>query len=121
MAKDSDQITPGSGNVFADIGMPDPEGHAFKAGLVSLMGELIAERGMKKKDVAELWQVDPADVSHVLRGRFRDFSIDRLFRFILALNQDVEVKVKPRARNRRSGRLTLRPLRAGKKIAQAGS
>ena len=120
MAKNSDQITPGSGNVFADIGIPDPEAHEFKAGLVSLMGELIDERGLKKNDVAELWQVDPADVSHVLRGRYRSFSIDRLFRFILALNQDVEVKVKPRARSSRSSRLTLCPVRVGKKIAAAG-
>ena len=120
MVKHSEDITPGSGNVFADIGTPDPEAHAFKAGLVSLMRELIDERGLKKKDVAELWHVDPADVSHVLRGRFRGFSIDRLFRFMMALNQDVEVKVKPRAMSSRTGRLTLRSVRADKKIAAAG-
>ena len=120
MARNSDQITPGSGNVFADIGMPDPETHAFKAGLVSLMRDLIDECGLKKKDVAVLWRFVPADVSHVLRGRFRSFSIDRLFRFMLALNQDLEVRVKPRPRSSRSSRLTLRPVRAGKKIAAAG-
>ena len=120
MAQDNEQVTRGSGNVFADIGMPDPEAHAFKADLVSLMRELIDERGLKKKDVAELWHVDPADVSHVLRGRFRGFSIDRLFRFMMARNQDVEVKVKPRAMSSRTGRLTLRSVRADKKIAAAG-
>lgn len=120
MTQNNEHITRGSGNVFADIGIPDPEAHEFKAGLVSLMRDLIDERGLKKKDVADLWQVDPADVSHVLRGRFRSFSIDRLFRFMMALNQDVEVKIKQRARSSRTSRLTLRSVRPVKKIAVAG-
>ena len=103
MVKHSEDITPGSGNVFADIGTPDPEAHAFKAGLVSLMRELIDERGLKKKDVAELWRVDPADVSHVLRGRFRGCSIDRLFRFMMARNQDVRSEERRVGEEGRSG------------------
>ena len=55
---------------------------------------------MKQKDAADLFGVRQPDISKMLRGEFRQFSVERLLRFLVALNQDVEIIVRPhRGRN----------------------
>lgn len=46
--------------------------------------------------MADLLGIRQPDVSKMLRGEFRQFSVERLLRFLVALNQDVEIVVKPR-------------------------
>jgi predicted XRE-type DNA-binding protein len=58
------------------------------------------KRGLKQKEAADLFGVRQPDISKMLRGEFRQFSVERLLRFLVALNQDVEIVVKPhRGRN----------------------
>jgi predicted XRE-type DNA-binding protein len=91
----------GSGNVFADIGAPNADGHLVKAQLVYKIDTLMNERGLKQVDAAALFGVKQPDVSKMLRGDFRQFSVERLLRFLVALGQDVEIVVKtPRNRHR---------------------
>jgi predicted XRE-type DNA-binding protein len=52
-------------------------------------------RGLKQVEAAELFGVRQPDVSKMLRGEFRQFSVERLLRFLVALDQDVEIVVKP--------------------------
>jgi predicted XRE-type DNA-binding protein len=85
----------GSGNVFRDIGMPNPEEHLVKAQLVFRIDGIIKERRLKQVEVADLLGIRQPDVSKMLRGEFRQFSVERLLRFLVALNQDVEIVVKP--------------------------
>ena len=85
----------GSGNVFADIGLPNPEEHLIKAKLVYKIDSLMKNRGLKQIEAAELFGVRQPDVSKMLRGDFRQFSVERLLRFLVALGQDVEIIVKP--------------------------
>jgi predicted XRE-type DNA-binding protein len=85
----------GSGNVFQDIGLPNPEEHLVKAQLVFRIDGIIKERCLKQIEVADLLGVRQPDVSKMLRGEFRQFSVERLLRFLVALNQDVEIVVKP--------------------------
>jgi predicted XRE-type DNA-binding protein len=85
----------GSGNVFRDIGMPNPEEHLVKAQLVFRIDGIINERRLKQVEVADLLGIRQPDVSKMLRGEFRQFSVERLLRFLVALNQDVEIVVKP--------------------------
>jgi predicted XRE-type DNA-binding protein len=85
----------GSGNVFKDIGVPNAEEHFVKAQLVSKIDTILKKRGMKQVDAANLFGVRQPDISKMLRGEFRQFSVERLLRFLVALNQDVEIVVKP--------------------------
>jgi len=89
----------GSGNVFKDIGVPNAEAHLVKAQLVFKIDAIMKRRRMKQTEAAELFGVRQPDISNMLRGEFRQFSVERLLRFLVKLNQDVEIVVKPH-RNR---------------------
>ncbi len=89
----------GSGNVFRDIGVPNAEEHLVKAQLVFKIDAILKKRGLRQVEAAELFGVRQPDVSKMLRGEFRQFSVERLLRFLVALDQDVEIVVKPH-RNR---------------------
>lgn len=84
-----------SGNVFADIGLPNAGEHLIKAKLVLKIDGLMRARGLKQIEAAKLFGVKQPDVSKMLRGDFRQFSVERLLRFLVALGQDVEIVVKP--------------------------
>ena len=85
----------GGGNVFKDIGVPNADEHLVKAQLVFKIATIMRERRLKQVEAAELFGVRQPDVSKMLRGGFRQFSVERLLRFLVALNQDVEIVVKP--------------------------
>lgn len=74
---------------------PNAEEHLLKAQLVFKIGRLMKERGLKQVEAAGLFGVKQPDVSKMLRGDFRQFSVERLLRFLVALGQDVEIVVKP--------------------------
>jgi predicted XRE-type DNA-binding protein len=85
----------GSRNVFKDIGVPNAEEHLVKAQLVFKIDSLMKERGLKQVEAAGLFGIRQPDISKMLRGEFRQFSVERLLRFLVALDQDVEIVVKP--------------------------
>ena len=85
----------GNRNVFMDLGVPNAEEHFVKAQLVYKIDALMKERGLKQVEAADLFGVRQPDVSKMLRGDFRQFSVERLLRFLVALDQDVEIVVKP--------------------------
>ena len=85
----------GSGNVFKDLGLPNADEHLVKAQLVFKIDTIMKDRGLKQVDAAALFGVRQPDISKMLRGEFRQFSVERLLRFLVALDQDVEIIVKP--------------------------
>jgi predicted XRE-type DNA-binding protein len=85
----------GSGNVFEDIGVPNAEQHLLKAQLVFKIDTLMKNRRLTQVQAAGLFGVRQPDVSKMLRGEFRQFSVERLLRFLVALDQDVEIVVRP--------------------------
>lgn len=90
----------GNRNVFKDLAVPNPEEHHLKAQLVIKIDTIMKERHLKQVEAADLFGVRQPDVSKMLRGEFRQFSVERLLRFLVALDQDVEIVVKPhRGRN----------------------
>jgi predicted XRE-type DNA-binding protein len=89
------EITKGSGNVFADLGFPDAEGHALKAGFVQRIAKLIAEEGLTQAEAAARMGMSQPDVSKMLKGQFRPLSLERLIRCLVALGQSVTIEVKP--------------------------
>jgi predicted XRE-type DNA-binding protein len=85
----------GSRNVFKDLGLPNAEEHLVKAQLVFKISAILKQRRLKQVEAADLLGIRQPDVSKMLRGEFRQFSVERLLRFLVALNQDVEIVVKP--------------------------
>ena len=85
----------GRQNVFKDLGVQGPDEHFVKAQLVFKIDRLMRERGLKQVEAAALFGIRQPDVSKMLRGEFRQFSVERLLRFLVALDQDVEISVKP--------------------------
>ncbi len=85
----------GSRNVFKDIGVPNAEEHLVKAQLVFKIDTIMKKRGLKQVEAADLFGIRQPDVSKMLRGEFRQFSVERLLRFLVALDQDVEIVVRP--------------------------
>jgi predicted XRE-type DNA-binding protein/phage-related protein len=97
----------GSGNVFADIGLPNAEEHLIKAQLVYKIDRLMKGRSLKQVEAAKLFGIKQPDVSNMLRGDFRQFSVERLLRFLVALGQDVEIVVKPHRGTRQAPQLRV--------------
>jgi predicted XRE-type DNA-binding protein len=91
-----------SGNVFADLGVPQPEEALAKAHLAQKIIDSIHARRLTQSQAAELLGVDQPKISALTRGRLAGFSIDRLLRFLMLLGHDVKITVKfrPRARAR---------------------
>ena len=100
------QVERGSGNVFADLGHSDADAHLLKAELVTRIDETIRQRRLTQMQAAELLGLSQPDVSRLVRGSFRDFSIDRLFRLLTALGRDVEIVIR-KPKGKRPGRLRV--------------
>jgi predicted XRE-type DNA-binding protein len=100
------RIQRGSGNVFADLGRPDAEAHRLKAELVSRIDRIVRARRLTQARAAELLGVSQPDVSRLLRGDFRDCSMERLLRLLMALGRDVEIVIR-KPRSRRQGRMSV--------------
>jgi predicted XRE-type DNA-binding protein len=88
-------IEESSGNVFADLGLKNPEELLAKAELVQRIADIIAERKLTQARAAKILGVDQPKVSALLRGKLDGFSTDRLFRFLNALGRDVEIVIRP--------------------------
>ena len=100
------KIERGSGNVFADLGHPNAEAHLLKAELVARIDKIIRQRGLKQVEAAKLLRLSQPDVSRLLRGSFREYSVERLLRLLTALGRDVEIVIRE-PRSQRQGRLSV--------------
>ena len=100
------KIERGSGNVFADLGHPNAEAHLLKAELVARIDKIIRPRGLKQVEAAKLLRLSQPDVSRLLRGSLREYSVERLLRLLTALGRDVEIVIRE-PRSQRQGRLSV--------------
>ncbi len=92
------EVEPSSGNIFADLALPDAEGLAAKAALVQRIIDVIGARRLTQAQAAALLGVRQPKVSALMRGKLDGFSSDRLFRFLNALGQNVEIVIRPTKR-----------------------
>jgi predicted XRE-type DNA-binding protein len=97
----------GSGNVFADIGLPNAEEHLVKAQLVYKISRIMKDRRLTQVEAAGIFGVKQPDVSKMLRGDFRQFSVERLLNFLVALGHDVDIAVKPHRGKRAPAQLRV--------------
>lgn len=92
-SKNSADYEVGSGNVFADMGLPDPEEHLLKARLARLINRAIEEKGWTQRQTAGVLGVTQPKVSDLSRGRLKNFSVERLLGFLARLEHRVAITV----------------------------
>jgi predicted XRE-type DNA-binding protein len=93
------EVEASSGNVFADLDVPDADEVLAKAELARRICAILSERKLTQARAAAVLGIDQPKVSALVRGKLDGFSTDRLFRFLNALGQDVEIVVRPRQEN----------------------
>lgn len=101
------EIRESSGNVFADLGLPEPEETLAKAELARQIGEIIKQRGLSQVEAARRLGLDQPKVSALMRGRLAGFSTDRLLRCLQALDYDVEIVIKRKPRSCQKARVRV--------------
>ncbi len=106
MRKKSVEIERSSGNVFADLGLPDSDAHMLKAELVTQIDKIVRERQLKQVEAAKLLGLSQPDVSRLLRGNFREYSLERLLRLLARLGHDVDIVVR-KSSSEQTGRLKI--------------
>jgi predicted XRE-type DNA-binding protein len=112
MRKHKIEVHEGSGNVFADLGLPNAEERLLKANIVVELRRLIKERELTQVKAAKLVGVSQPDLSHLLRGDFDDYSAERLMKMLTVFEQDVEIVMKPHPKAGQPGRITFKPFAA---------
>lgn len=117
----TDQIVASSGNVFADLGLPNADELLAKAELVRTIRRLIEERGLTQAQAAEMLGVTQPDVSNLHRGRLSGFSMERLYRFLKALGQDVRIMIRPTPKSRTQGTVRAVVSRPRSRVARVAA
>ena len=101
------EVTVGSGNIFADLGLPNPEERLVKAQLARQIYLRITERNLNQAEAATILGIDQPKVSNLINGKLTAFSIDRLFRFLNALDCDVEILVKTKSSEQPTAKIVV--------------
>ena len=96
----------GSGNVFADLGLADADTHLLKAELVTRIDAIVRQRGITQTEAARILGLSQPDVSRLLRGDFREYSLERLLRLLTTLGRDIDIVIRP-LRSAAGGKLRI--------------
>lgn len=100
-------ITRGTGNVFADLGYPDAEERQTKLRLAYAINSVIARKRLTQAAAAIKLGINQPKVSALANYKLDGFSVERLMTFLTALDQDVEIVIKNKARSRSGGRISV--------------
>jgi predicted XRE-type DNA-binding protein len=95
------KVSRSSGNVFGDLGLKKPEELLAKTKLAARIVQLLEDQKLNQTQAARRLGIDQPKVSQIYRGRLDDFSLERLMRFLTALNQDVRIVVEDKPRRGR--------------------
>ena len=104
---DDVRVIESSGNVFTDLEVDDPEETLIKAELARAISAVISGERLTQTQAAEVLGVDQPKVSALMRGRLTGFSVDRLLRFLLALDRDVEIVIAPKKQEQPHTRVSV--------------
>ncbi len=101
------QVEWGSGNVFADLGLPGAGELQHKARLGVLLHQSIREQGLSQTQAARVLGVNQPKISALMNGKMDGFSLERLLTFLSALGHDVKLTIGRRTTSRKAGRLLI--------------
>jgi len=99
----TDRVIRSSGNIFADVGLPDAAELQTKARLCAALNRIVERQRLSQAEVAAVLGINHPKVSALLNYKLEGFSAERLMHFLVALGHDVEilVKAKPSSRSAR--------------------
>jgi predicted XRE-type DNA-binding protein len=103
----NEEIIKSSGNVFADLGLPNPEERLAKAELARQIRAIIAERGLTQTQAGAILGLAQPNVSNLLNGRLKGFSIEKLMEYLTALDHNVQIVVTPTEGGQERGAITV--------------
>jgi predicted XRE-type DNA-binding protein len=89
----NDAVFASCGNVFADLGLPSSPEDMLKIEISRAIAHTLRKRKLTQAAAAEIIGTDQAKVSALLKGRLKDFSADRLIKFLMALGMDVDIRL----------------------------
>jgi predicted XRE-type DNA-binding protein len=92
----TNEIIEGTGNVFADLGLSDATDRQTKTRLAMAVNAILKERRLKQTDAATILGIPQPKVSALANYRLDHFSVEKLMSFLNALDQDVEIVIRPR-------------------------
>lgn len=99
--------TASSGNVFQDLGLPQSDELLAKAALANQIASIVSHRHLTQAEAARVLGTGQPKVSELLAGKLDGFSIERLIRFLNALDRDVQILVSPKPRSRENATLKV--------------
>ena len=99
------KVAKGRVNVFADLGLPDPDKHFLKAQIVSEIYRSANARKLTQVQIGKVLSITQPEVSRMFKGNLREYSLDRLMGFLTAFDQDVEIVARPHKKPGKSGRI----------------
>ena len=102
----STSVVPSSGNVFADLGLPDAEEKQTKVRLAVAINQIIEGMGLSQTAAAERLHLNQPKISALANYRLNGFSVERLIHFLNALGHDVEIVIR-KPRSRRTGKIQV--------------
>jgi predicted XRE-type DNA-binding protein len=108
----------GSGNIFADLGLSNPEQELLKARLTLEIYAILKDSGMTQSEIAKILGVQQPQVSLLMRNRAGNFSVGRLMEFLTALRHDIEITVRPSRKPH--GALSVISARSSTTASQSG-
>ena len=100
-------VTRGTNNVFADLGYSDAAERQAKLRLAYVLNQVLEHRKLPQAEAAKILGVTQPKVSALRNYKLAGFSVERLMNLLTALDQDVEVVIRPKPRSRRGGRITV--------------
>lgn len=112
MTKRKTEFYESSGNIFADLGLPDAEERLLKSEIVAQLHRLIKARGLTQTKAAKLVGISQPDMSRLLRGDFDAYSAERLMKMLTMFEQDIEIVMKPNRKRGKPGRITFKAVAA---------
>lgn len=101
------KIERGSGNIFADLKLPDADVHLVKAQIIAEIYRLTNERNFTQAHAGKALGISQPEVSRLFKGNFREYSVERLMGFLTAFDRDIEIVARPRKRSRKGGHITF--------------
>jgi predicted XRE-type DNA-binding protein len=93
LTRETIKFTPSSGNIFADLGIEDPEEYQLKTRLARLINKIVDERGWTQAETAKALGIKQPHVSELSRGLLDHFSVERLLHFLGQLGHGVTITV----------------------------
>jgi predicted XRE-type DNA-binding protein len=105
--KNKSEFHAGSGNVFADLGLPNADEKHTKARLAVAINQIIASQKLSQDSAARRLNINQPKISALSHYKLEGFSVERLMRFLNALDRDIEIVIRQRRGSRRGGRILV--------------